>query len=150
MSHFNKLLCATLAIAFVGSADTGGKSPSNGKTALNAPSKSSPGWSAWRSVFVARNGVVNPQRPKDFDDTRFEYRWKSERNVSFDVCTIEIRPTDDLDDSYTAPQIGVGYSDQSHGLMQTYRARDVLITRLAHVFLRPTDCGRVGMVFWSK
>jgi hypothetical protein len=48
---------------------------------------------------------------KDFHDTQFEYRRKSEWAVSRSVCTVEIRPTGDVDISYKVPQISLAYSD---------------------------------------
>jgi hypothetical protein len=150
MRCFTKLWCATLLIAFAGIADTGGKSPSDGKTVRAAHSASSAGWSSWQSLFIVRDGVVNPSKPKDFEDTRFEYRWKSEWVVSAAVCTIEVRPVDDLDVSYTAPEIGIGYRDKSYGRPRGLKAQNVLITKSAHAFLRPGDCKRVEQVYWTK
>jgi hypothetical protein len=152
MSYLAKLACATLSILPVTHADTAGKPPS---TAEGANSPSPPqltGFSTWKPIFLQRDGVVNPWRRKDFNDTRFEYRWKSERGVSTYVCTIEIRLTGDVDGSDTAPEIGVMYVSprdlpHHHG----YTERNVRIgSKAEHAYLKPTDCERVDLVYWLK
>jgi hypothetical protein len=150
MSHVAELVCATLSMLLVANADTGGK-PSSGADRANGPSQLT-GFSAWKPIILNRDGPMNPWKRRDFNDSRFEYRWKSERTVNSSICTVEIRPTEDVDVSETIPEIGVNYSGPGriihHG---GYTARDVKIgSKLEHAFLKPSDCDRVDLVYWHK
>jgi hypothetical protein len=151
VNHLAKLVCAALSILLVAHADTGGK-PSSSADRANAPSQLT-GFSAWKPIILNRDGPMNPWgKRKDFNDSRFEYRWKSERTANSSVCTVEIRPTDDVDVSETIPEIGVNYSGQDRIIhLHGYTARDVRIgSKLEHAFLKPPDCDRVDLVYWHK
>ena len=94
------------------------------------------------------------RRAKDFHDTQFEYRWKSE--WSSDVCTVEIRPTGDTDVSGTIPEIDVSYSaphshDRSYTMIHGHTTiRNAPIGKLTHVYVKPTHCETVEWVFWKE
>jgi hypothetical protein len=148
MNFLIKLACATLAIVLVANANTAGKTSTNEVGTINPFSGPVTGWSAWKYILLARNGVESIHAPKDFHDTQFEYRWKSERTVNRYVRTVEIR---DVDDSHTVPEIDVYYSDR-HGPLHfhAFTAHDVPIGKQAHAYLRPPDCESVDLVFWKK
>jgi hypothetical protein len=150
VNRLARLACATLSILLIAHADTGGKSSSSAERANGASQLN--GFSAWKPIILNRDGPMNPWKRMDFNDSRFEYRWKSERTVNSSVCTVEIRPTDDVDVSETIPEIGLNYSGPGriihHG---GYTARDVKIgSKLEHAFLKPPDCERVDLVYWHK
>jgi hypothetical protein len=69
-----------LAIAMVGNADTG--KPSSSAENASSLSTGLTNFSAWVYIPLLRNGVVPFSETKDFHDTQFEYRWKSEWDVS--------------------------------------------------------------------
>jgi hypothetical protein len=138
-----------LMLAVMATAAPDGKIASSGKSA--APTRLTD-FTAWQPIFILRNGVVNTFKAKDFNDSRFEYRWKSEWVVNDFVCTVEVRHTDDVEDKNTLPEIDIFYSSQhTHGRPQRYAAHDVALGgKEEHVFLKRTDCDQVGMVLWSK
>ena len=92
------------------------------------------------------------KKQKDFNDSRFEYRWKLEGLTN--TCVVEIRPTGDLDEVVeTIPAIIVMYvaPRSRHSHPQSYDARGVQVGRnLAHAYLRVPDCEHVDLVFWNK
>jgi hypothetical protein len=140
-----EIACALLSMLLVAGDDSPVK-PASGLAALA-------GLSDWKFVPLARNGLMFQPHPKDFQDTRFQYRWKSEWVVNRYVCTVEIRPTDDIDGNFTVPQIDIGYSGPNRvGLhFQFYTAHDVPIgSKLAHAVVRRPDCQSVELVSWSK
>jgi len=107
-------------------------------------------FSPWKSMYIQRGLIINPGKRKDFNDSLFEYRWKSEWIINAYVCTIEIRHDDDAEDSHTIPEVQIAYfSRQSHA--GSYAARNVLLGgKDAHVYLRTTDCETVDIVYWNK
>lgn len=113
------------------------------------------GMSAWKYVPLERSpGIMwRHYGAYDFQDTRFEYRWKSEWSVNAYVCTVEIRLADNTEASYTIPEINLSYSGPNRiGLhFRVYTVRDVAIgnTR-APAVLTQTDCERVDLVSWRK
>ena|ERR1700722_5051121 len=134
MKSLVKLACATLSIA---AADL----------------------SAWKYILLERPGpdgvpgVRMRAKAKDFQDTRFEYRWKSERALDGYVCIVEIRPTDDADRTETLAQINIAYYDPAtltRNHSRIFTAHDVAVGKTAHAYLKPTDCGRVDLVSWLK
>jgi hypothetical protein len=150
MNYLARAASTALAIAIVASSDTTPK-PSFPNTTTTPSSRSTLGFSPWRAIYLQRNGVVDWQKRKDFNDTRYEYRWKSEWIVNRDVCTVEIRPSEDVDVSDTIPKIMVVYIDpHSHGHIHPFSMQNVAISKSAHVLLRPQDCERIDLVYWSK
>src|SRR5215472_4071938 len=79
--------------------DTGSKPSSSG---LPSPAPLN-GFSAWKPLRMLRNGVVNPMGRRDFNDLRFEYRWKSSLTADSSVCTVEFRAAGDVDYGDTIP-----------------------------------------------
>jgi hypothetical protein len=111
--------------------------------------------SAWKDIRLARNGHLAPwgHRSKDFHDTRFEYRWRSEQVVDRSVCLVEIRHSMNADDTYTIPEIMIAYSHPSavvggHGRFCV--AHDVPVAKASHAYFRQADCKSVEVVDWSK
>jgi hypothetical protein len=111
--------------------------------------------SGWRYIPLERkNGdgwVPRSFKAKDFHDTRFEYRWKSERNLDRFACTIEIRPTDDVDQHDTIPEITVYYYDPSNftpGHFRVLTAREVSLGKANHAFFKPQDCREIESISW--
>jgi hypothetical protein len=100
-------------------------------------------------MYLQRNGVVNWQKRKDFNDTRFEYRWKSEWVLNRDVCTVEIRPSEDVPVSDTIPTVTVAYVDH-HGHVHPFTMQNVAVSNVAHANLKPTDCERIDLVYWTR
>jgi hypothetical protein len=149
MNYLNRLAWIALSTALVSNAGTALKAR---KDPILPPSAHLTPFSAWKSIYILRNGVVNPSARKDFNDTLFEYRWKSEWTLNRYVCTVEIRHTEDADDSHTIPEIDILYSDRlSHPLAHTYAAHNVTVgSTTAHAYLKPIDCEEVGLVFWKK
>jgi hypothetical protein len=151
MNYFFRFATLALAITLVASADTAPKPSSNGESTIATRSGTLTGFSSWRPIYLQRNGVVNTQKRQDFNDTRFEYRWKSEWIVNRDVCTVEIRPSEDVEVSDTIPKITIAYVDpHSHGHEHPFTMQNVAVSRLEHAYLRPTDCERVDLVYWNK
>jgi hypothetical protein len=151
MNYLVRFATVALPIALVASADTAPKSTFNPNTTITPSSRSTLGFSSWRAIYFQRNGVVNWQKRKDFNDTRFEYRWKSEWIVNRDVCTVEIRPSEDVDVSDTIPKITIAYVDpHSHGHVHPFTMQNVAVSHGAHASLKPTDCERIDLVYWSK
>jgi hypothetical protein len=68
------------------------------------------------------------------------------------VCTVEIRPRDDSDQSFTIPEINVQYdSPNRFGLhFHLLTTHDVAIGKSAHAVLRQADCDTVDIVSWRK
>jgi hypothetical protein len=135
----NLISCAILSIVLPASADSQSVATLAGFSAWkNVPLERKPGM-MWRHVEA-----------NDFQDTRFEYRWKSEWTVNDYVCTVEIRPSDDADQSYTIPELYAGYSDPNkiglHFHMET--AHDVPIGKASHGFLQLRNCVTVQNVSW--
>ena len=140
-----------LAITLVASADTAPKRSSNVSGTLSPRSAPLTSFSSWRAIYFQRNGVVNIQKRQDFNDTRYEYRWKSEWIVNRDVCTVESRPSEDVDVSDTIPKITLAYVDpHSHGHVHPFTMQNVAVSKAAHAYLRPTDCERVDLIYWNK
>lgn len=81
------------------------------------------GFTPWEALFLLRDGAFNPSKTRDFNDSRFEYRWKSEWVVNGYVCTVEVRHTDDAEDSHTLPEIDVFYVGAHPPCIGTRRAR---------------------------
>jgi hypothetical protein len=116
------------------------------------------GLSAWKYIPLERKDSSAVWMPlhfnaKDFQDTRFEYRWKSERIVDNYVCTVEIRPRDDIGQSDLLPELNIVYYDPSSlapGHFRVLTAHDVTVGRAAHLFFKPSDCRRVDFVYWRK
>jgi hypothetical protein len=106
----------------------------------------------WEYISLLRNGVVAFSETKDFHDAQFEYRWKSEWAVSRYVCTVEIRPSGDVDIHYKVPEISLAYADpHSHRPFHKYTAHDVVIgSKLAHAILKASDCERISLIYWMK
>jgi hypothetical protein len=91
-------------------------------------------------------------RPETVSDTYFQYRWKSDWVVNHSVCTVEIRPADDAHVSRVVPEITVEYFNSRHvePHVQVSRAQNILIgSKASHAYIRPSDCERVGFVFWK-
>jgi hypothetical protein len=148
MNFIAKFAWAALAIALVANADTPGKASSSSEGTSTPFSRPESGWSGWAFVPLERDGVVSLRKTKDFHDTQFQYRWKSELNVSRNACTIEIR---DVDNNHTVPEIDVYYLDhRGPGHLHTFSAHEVSVDKLAHAYLKPNDCERVEAVVWKK
>lgn len=116
------------------------------------------GLSAWKFIPLERKDAAGLWLPwglhaKDFQDTRFEYRWKSERTIDSYVCTVEIRPTDDVGQDEKLPQINIISYDSlrfSPGHFRIFTASDVSVGKSAHAIFKPADCRRVDFVYWRK
>jgi hypothetical protein len=116
------------------------------------------GLSEWRHVPLERKGSSGVWMPlhlkaKDFQDTRFEYRWKSERIIDNYVCTVEVRPRDDIGESEPVPELNIVYYDPSSLTPGHFRAltlHDVTVGRAAHLISKPSGCRRVDSVYWRK
>jgi hypothetical protein len=116
------------------------------------------GWSAWKYIPLERktaNGEWTPRtfKAKDFQDTRFESRWKSERTIDSHVCTVEIRPTDDIGESDTIPEINIISYDPSSltpGHFRVQTTHDVSVSKAAHAIFKSPDCRRVDFIYWRK
>jgi len=132
--------------------DTPGKLSSSEGTVTGPSAAELTGFSAWEYIPLMRNGVVPFSETKDFHDTQFEYRWKSEWKVSRYVCTVDIRPTGDVDINYKVPEISLAYSDpHSHRPFHKYTTHDVAVgAKLAHAVLKLNDCERVATIYWVK
>src|ERR1700683_5347511 len=78
MNFIAKFAWAALAIALVANADTPGKASSSSEGTSTPFSRPESGWSGWAFVPLERDGVVSLRKTKDFHDTQFQYRWKSE------------------------------------------------------------------------
>jgi hypothetical protein len=151
MHYLARFLAAALALAFVVSADTTPKRSADPNTTIIPSSRSTLGFSPWRAIYLQRNGVVNWLKRKDFNDLRFEYRWKSESSVIRQDCMVEIRPSEDVDVTDTIPTITVAYIDpHGHPHMPPWVTNNLAISHLSHAYLRPTDCARIDLVYWSK
>jgi hypothetical protein len=126
--------------------------------ALAANADSLAGLSDWKFIPLERSGsdgIWFPRalNPADFLDTRFEYRWKSERTLASYVCTIEIRPADDIGQNETLPQINIVSMDSlkfSPGNFRMFTAHDVSVGKSAHAIFKQADCRRVAFVYWRK
>ena len=138
-----RLACATLSLALAARADS---------LATLA------GFSHWRFVLLERAGpdgffgVRWRGTAKDFQDTRFQYRWKSERsNIDSHVCSVEIRPTDDIGESDKLPEIHVDYYDPtSLAHYHWFTAHDITVSKATHAYLKPTGCQTINAVSWRK
>ncbi len=152
MSFLINLACAALAIALVANSGNTDKLSSRAENAAGRSSSELTGFSAWEYIPLLRDGVVPFNETKDFHDTQFEYRWKSEWAVSRYVCSIEIRPAGDVDISYKVPEISFAYSDpHSHRPFHRFTAHDVAVgSKQAHAILKPADCERVDRIYWVK
>jgi hypothetical protein len=150
MNFLTRAAFAALAIAMVANADTG--KPSSSAENASSLSTGLTNFSAWEYIPLLRNGVVPFSETKDFHDTQFEYRWKSEWAVSRYVCTVEIRPSGDVDMNYKVPEISLAYADpHSHRPFHKYTAHDVVIgNKLAHAILKASDCERISLIYWMK
>jgi hypothetical protein len=151
VNYFIRFASATLSIALVAGADTAPKRSADPNTTITPSSRSTLGFSPWRAIYLQRNGVVNWRKRKDFNDLRFEYRWKSESSVIRQDCTVEIRPSEDVDVADTIPTITVAYIDpHGHPHMPPWVTNNLAISHLSHAYLRPPDCERIDLVYWSK
>jgi hypothetical protein len=151
MNYLVRFAFAALTIALAAGADTAPKRSADPNTTITPSLRSTLGFSPWRALYLQRNGVLNTQKRKDFNDTRFEYRWKSEWVVIREVCTVEIRPSEDVDVSDTIPTISIAYVDpHSHGHVHPFIVKNVAVSNVAHASLKPTDCERIDLVYWSK
>jgi hypothetical protein len=151
MNYLVRFAFIALAITLVASPDTAPKRSANGESTIASRSAPLTAFSSWRAIYFQRNGVVNIQKRQDFNDTRYEYRWKSEWVLNRHVCTVEIRPSEDVPVSDTIPTVTVVYIDP-HGPVRIhqYTMYDVPISHLVHAYLRPPDCERIDLVYWSK
>ena len=115
-------------------------------------------WSDWKYVPLERKsgaGMWSPthSNAKDFQDTRFQYRWKSERIIDTYVCNIEVRPTGDIDEQNTIPELNILYYDPSSltaGYLRILTSHQVSIGKAAHAIFKPSGCRRVDFVSWHK
>jgi hypothetical protein len=150
MNYLVRAASTALAIAIVSSSDTTPK-PSFPNTTTAPSSRSTLGFSPWRAIYLQRTGFVDWRKRKEFNDLRFEYRWKSESSAVGDVCTVEIRPSEDFPVSDTIPKITIVYVDPySHGHIHPYIGKNVPVSQVSHAYLRPVNCERVDLVYWSK
>jgi hypothetical protein len=131
-------------------ADTGSKPSSSGS--FPSPALLT-GFSAWKPLPMLRNGVVNPMGRRDFNDLRFEYRWKSSLTAASSVCTVEFRAAGDVDYGDTIPEITFNYTPprtsrrHPHGFTE----HDIAIGGpQGHASFTATDCERVDLVYWRK
>jgi len=119
----------------------------------NAPSSALTGYTEWIPMTMVRNKAI-PRVPthRDFNDLRYEYRWKSERIAIDDICTIELRPADDVEGTELLPFVVVHYSNPNgHGSAHGFIKEDVRLGRgKEHVFLTAKDCADVEIVAWGK
>lgn len=114
--------------------------------------------SAWKFIPLERKNSEGFWFPahvnaKDFQDTRFQYRWKSERAIDTYSCTIEIRPTDDIGENDVIPELTIiHYSPSSlaPGHSQILITRDVSVAKSAHAIFKPSNCRSVDFVYWRK
>lgn len=115
-------------------------------------------WSAWKYVPLERknsDGLWSPLhlKSRDFQDTRFQYRWKSERTIDNYVCTVEVRPTDDIGQSEVLPELTISYYDPSvmtPGHFRDFTAHNVSVSKSEHAIFKPSDCRRIDFVYWRK
>ena len=153
MFSVSRAACITFLLVVIANADTtAGRSslPNNESTATPSP-KRSLNYSSWIYARPVRNGVVSFDG-RDFYDTYFQYRWKSEWVVNRNVCTVEIRPTDDALVSRTVPEITVEYfnSRSIEPYAQLFKTQNVLIgSKIGHAYIRLSDCERIDFVFWK-
>ncbi len=142
-----KLASLVLILAVSATAAPDGKLASTGKSTSPAGPTN---FTDWKALFLLRDGIFNPLKPKQFNDSLFEYRWKSEWIVNGYVCTVEVRHTQDAEDTHTLPEINVFYTDPySRG--HQYTAREVVLGgKDGHVFFRQKDCQRIDIVSWTK
>jgi hypothetical protein len=151
MNYFARSAFTALTIALIASADTTPKRSADPNTTITPSSRSTLGFSPWRAIYLQRNGTVDWRKRKDFNDLRFEYRWKSESSAVGDVCTVEIRPSEDFPVSDTIPKITIVYIDPlSHGHVHPYIGQNVPASQVSHAYLRPLNCERIDFVYWSK
>jgi hypothetical protein len=115
------------------------------------------GLSAWKYIPLERKGsgavwFPHSLKGQDFQDTRFQYRWKSERIVGSYACTVEIRPTDDIGESEALPELTIVYylSSLTPGHFCFFTAHGVSVSKAAHAVLKPSDCRKVDFVYWRK
>jgi hypothetical protein len=121
------------------------------------------GLSPWKYIPLERAGPdgffgvrMRELKAKDFQDTRFEYRWKSERTLNSYVCTVEIRPANDMDQSGSLPFINIRYYDPAglgHNHVRTFAAHEISVSsvsKVAHALLTAPDCSRVDLVSWRQ
>jgi hypothetical protein len=107
-------------------------------------------WSAWKHCEF---GSAGPQILLRGDDSRFEFRWRSELSPNGPGCAIEIRPTVD---GYKPPSIFevlVVYFPKSHlRTPQIYAERGVTIrSRVARgAMMTLQSCGIVEAVISGK
>jgi hypothetical protein len=141
------------AMLSVANADTSA-GPSPAKQDTPTPSSAhSVAYSRWIYAVAIRSGQPL-HHGRDFYDSYFEYRWKSEWVVSRYLCTVELRTTDDGDITRIIAELGVEYSN-SHTAgtaithRQEFNAQNIVVgSKTAHAFIRPTDCDRVELVYF--
>jgi hypothetical protein len=98
-----KLACITLSFVLVARADID--------------------WSAWKHCEL---GGAGPQILLHGDDSRFEYRWRSESSPDGRGCTVEIRPN--VDEPSSIAEVLVVYFPKIHlHGPQIYAERNVTI-----------------------
>jgi hypothetical protein len=140
------VLVSAVCIAVVGT-------PPTKQTKKNAPSAALTGYTEWIPMMMVRDKLIPPvPTHRDFNDQRYEYRWKSERIVNDDICTIELRPADDVEGSELLPFVVVHYSNPNgHGRAQGFIREGVRMgSGKGHAFLTAKDCADVDIVAWGK
>jgi hypothetical protein len=150
MNYVARFACIALPTILVVNAGTAGKPASNEARAITSSPLTS--FSEWKPIFLLRDGVFNPSKRKEFNDTLFEYRWRSEWILNRYVCTVEVRHTEDADDSHRVPEIDVVFTNRHHLTRgHSYDAHDVVVGGPGgHVYFKPADCERVEFVYWKK
>ena len=108
-------------------------------------------FSSWRLVAFEREpGKISLLEGKDFNDTRFEYRWTTESGLNGDACSIEIRLASDAGRPTTIPTIDFAYKPR-HGRNRFDSAKDVVVAGPGgHAHLKAQDCDSILTVSWSK
>ena len=146
---YNRFILALVSVACLAVAGT----PPTKPTQKNPPSTALTGYTEWLPVTMVRDKLIPPvPTHRDFNDQRYEYRWKSERIVNDDICTIELRPADDVEGAELLPFVVVHYSNPNgHGHAHGFIKEDVRMGRgKEHAFLTAKDCGDVEIVAWGK
>ena len=69
------------------------------------------------------------------------------------VCTVEVRPTDDIDRTDTVPELNIISYDPSsltRGHTRVFTAHEVPVGKDAHAMFKSPDCQRIDFVYWRK
>ena len=150
MKDISRFVLCWVLIAGVLSADTAPKPSRSNAVTSAAPVED---FSSWKPLPMMRNGVVNPMGRKDFNDLRFEYRWRSTVTAETSFCTVELRPAGDVDYSDTIPEFTFQYTPPrtAHSRPHGVTEQDVAIGgKQGHASFTATDCERVDIVYWRK